>query len=208
MPETRYPIAPAYEGLSEKELIVRCQAGELEAFNILISRYEDRVINMTMHYVREYHQAVDEAQEIFLKIFRKIGSFKGDSTFSTWLYRVTTNHCLNSLRKRKSPGKGYPVSLDAENADGQLPVLRDSKAVTPEEVYAQKELRRQLVELIQKLPDPQRQVVMLCHYEQLSYVEIAEVLELPLTTIRSALFRARQRLKEWLERKEAGGDRR
>jgi RNA polymerase sigma-70 factor (ECF subfamily) len=201
MSATRYPIAPAYEGLSEKELIACCQEGELEAFNVLISRYETRVINMAMHYVREYHQAVDESQEIFLKVFRKIGSFKGDSAFSTWLYRVTANHCLNSLRKRKAPGKGYPLSLDQENADGQLPVLRDSKTVTPEEVYAQKELRRQLAELIQKLPEPQRQAIILCHYEHMSYVEIAEVLELPVTTIRSALFRARQRLKEWLEKK-------
>ncbi|NTV53221.1 MAG: sigma-70 family RNA polymerase sigma factor [Candidatus Firestonebacteria bacterium] len=196
-----YPIAPAYEGLSEKELITCCQGGELEAFNVLISRYENRVINMALHYVREYHQAVDEAQEIFLKIFHKIGSFQGNSSFSTWLYRVTANHCMNSLRKRKSPGKGYPVSLNQEDADGELPVLRDSKTVSPEEVYAQKELRRHMVALIQQLPDPQRQVIMLCHYEHMSYTEIAEVLELPLTTVRSALFRGRQRLKTWLEKK-------
>jgi RNA polymerase sigma-70 factor, ECF subfamily len=201
MSESRYPLAPAYEGLTEKELISRCQGGELEAFNVLISRYENRVINMAMHYVREYHQAVDESQEIFLKIFRKIGSFKGDSAFATWLYRVTANHCLNALRKRKNPGKGYPLSLDQENEDGQVPVLRDSKIVSPEEVYAQKELRRHMVELIQKLPEPQRQAIILCHYEHMSYTEIAEVLELPVSTIRSALYRGRQRLKEWLEKK-------
>jgi RNA polymerase sigma-70 factor (ECF subfamily) len=146
---------------------------------------------------------VDEAQEIFLKIFRKIGTFKGDSSFPTWLYRVTANHCLNSLRKRKSPGKGYLVSLEQEDAEGQLAVVRDSKSTDPEEDYARKQLRRQMVELIQQLPAPQQQALMLCHYEHLSYTEIAEVLELPVTTIRSALFRARQRLKELLEQKGA-----
>jgi RNA polymerase sigma-70 factor (ECF subfamily) len=205
MSEQRYPLAPKYEALAEKELIEYCQRGDLEAFNVLISRHETRVINLAMHYVRDYHQAVDEAQEVFLKIFRKINAFKGDSAFATWLYRVTTNHCLNALKRSERRGKGHSFSLDQENEEGQISVLRDSKSVSPDEVYAQKELRRHLVDLIHKLPDTQRQVVMLCHYEHMSYTEIAEVLELPVSTIRSCLFRARQRLKEWLEKK---GDRR
>ncbi len=201
MSETTYPIAPGYETLSEKELVERCQNGDLEAFNVLISRYETRVINMAMRYMRDYHQAVDESQEIFLKVFRKINSFKGDSAFATWLYRVTANHCMNALKRHQRRGKGYTLSLDQENQSGQVPVLRDSKSLNPDETYAEKELRREMVGLIEALPDTQRQAIMLCHYEHLSYTEIAEVMELPVSTIRSCLFRARQRLKEWIEKK-------
>lgn len=201
MAETQYPVAPDYEALPEKELISRCQSGNLEAFNVLISRYEERVINMALGYLRDYHQAVDEAQEIFLKVFRKINSFKGNSAFATWLYRVTANHCFNAAKRNRRHGQGYTVSLDREDEDGRLPVLRDSKAVNPEDVYARKQTRQQLAELIQHLPDLQRQMIVLCHFENMSYVEIAEIMEVPATTVRSSLFRARQRLKQLLEKK-------
>jgi len=199
----KYTVKPEYEALNEKDLVGRCQSGDLEAFNVLISRYETRVLNMSLRYLRDYHQAVDETQEIFLKIFRKINLFKGDSAFGTWLYRITANHCLNVIKSQRSAssGRDKTVSLDVAQEENYQGVLRDSKAERPDEVYARAELRRTISGLLVKLPASHRQVVILRHFEQMSYDEIAKVMELPVSTVRSCLFRARKQLKRMFERR-------
>lgn len=198
-----YPIHPEYAGLNEPDLVGRCQAGDLEAFNVLISRHETRVLNMAVRYLRDYHQALDETQEIFLKVFRKIRLFKGRSAFATWLYRITANHCLNVIKTDRGPGAvhRHAVSLDEAREENFQDLLRDEHAPKPDEASAWSELRETIVELIEKLPDQQRQVILLCHFEHLSYEEIGEVLEVPLTTVRSCLHRARQRLKRLLAKR-------
>jgi RNA polymerase sigma-70 factor (ECF subfamily) len=199
----KYLLQPEYERLSEPEIVGRCQNGDLEAFNVLISRYETRVLNLAVRYLRDHHRAVDEAQEIFLKVFRKIGMFKGQSAFGTWLYRITANHCLNVIKQRRhqAVGSDTSVSLDTAREESFPGLLQDPKATRPDEAYAQEALRRGLAELIDQLPEIQRQAIILCHYEHLSYEEIAAVLEVPTSTIRSCLFRARRQLRIWLEKK-------
>jgi RNA polymerase sigma-70 factor, ECF subfamily len=193
----KYPLRPEYTGLNEPDLVARCQAGDLEAFNVLISRHETRVLNMALRYLRDYHQALDETQEIFLKVFRKIRLFKGRSAFATWLYRITANHCLNVIKINRGPGAvhRHAVSLDEAREENFQEVLKDEAAPKPDEASAMAELRNTIAELLEKLPDQQRQVILLCHFEHMSYEEIAEVLEVPVTTIRSCLHRARQQLK-------------
>lgn len=200
-----YPIREDYQTLDEGRLVARCQAGDSEAFNVLISRYETRVLNMSLRYLRDYHQAVDETQEIFLKVFRKINLFRGDSAFGTWLYRITANHCLNVIKSRQSKvrGRNQTVSLDAAQDANIQGWLRDPKAERPDEAYARAELRRTLTALLDKLPVHQRQAVMLCHFEHMSYEEIAEVMQLSVSTVRSCLFRARLHLRK-LFRKRGG----
>jgi len=200
---SKYPVHPAYADLPESDIIARCRQGDLEAFNVLISRYETRVLNLTLRYLRDYHQAVDETQEIFVKVFRKIGLFKGEAAFGTWLYRITSNHCFNVLKQKRSGFGDRQKMISLESAQqGRYPqVWQDARAPKPDEVLAQEELRQLLLELIEHLAPVQRQVIVLRHFEHLSYEEIAAIMELPVTTIRSCLFRARKRLRILLTKK-------
>ncbi len=192
-----------YEKLAEPEIISACQGGDLEAFNELIRRYEKRVLNTAFRYLRDYQEAVDASQEIFIKVFRKLGGFQGKSSFSTWLYRVANNHCLNVHQKHQQAygGRSRMLSLDAAREDNAEYVFSDSKISPPDAVYDRKKLEQDMAAAIARLPDNQRQVIILRHYENLRYEQIAGIMEQPITTICSCLHRARQRLKNILEKK-------
>jgi RNA polymerase sigma-70 factor, ECF subfamily len=185
-------------------LVARCQGGDLEAFNVLIARYETRVLNLSLRFLRDYHQAVDETQEIFLKVFRKINLFKGDAAFATWLYRITANHCLNVIKARQGAAHGSDktFSLDAAEDGHHQGVLQDHSSEGPDEAYTRQELRRTIGKLLEKLPRHQRQAVILCHFENLSYGEIARVMGVTESTVRSCLYRARQHLRKMFLRRE------
>jgi len=197
----RYPLASAYIHLPEKEIIRRCQAGDCEAFNVLISRYENRVINLTVRYLHDYHQAMDAAQEVFVKIYKNIKNFKGNSAFNTWVYAVTTNHCFNILAKKKR-ALSSPKNISLDEAQENMPVIAlDSKSRRPDEEVQTKELNQRVRAAIAELPVDQQQMIILFHYENLSYEEIAEIVEAPISTVASCLFRARQNLRKILARK-------
>jgi RNA polymerase sigma-70 factor, ECF subfamily len=194
------PLQPDYKNLTDHEIVDRCQNGDVEAFNTLIRRYEIRVLNLALRFLHDYHVAVEETQEIFLKVFRKIRDFKKRSAFGTWLYRVTVNHCLSvSSRHQRSRLGGNPtLSLDVAQEEDYPLILNDPKALRPDEAYAEADLKRKLQELIDRLPWPQRECVMLRHFEHFSYNEAAAILNVPATTVRSALHRARMNLRHWL----------
>lgn len=197
-----YPVRPEYETLSEKDVVARCQNGDLEAFNFLISRYETKVLNLSLRYLRDYHQALDETQEIFLKVFRKIALFKGESAFGTWLYRITANHCMNviKIRRRNALGRERAVSLDTARDNHPVKTLPDLKTAGPDDACVRTEMQKTVVEMLETLPDIQRQIIILRHFELLSYKEIADILELRETTVRSCMHRARQRLKAMIQK--------
>jgi RNA polymerase sigma-70 factor (ECF subfamily) len=203
----KYPILPEYQNLAENEIIARCQSGDLEAFNALISRYENRVLNLTRRYLRDYQAAVDEAQEVFIRVFRKIKSFRGDSSFGTWLYRVTSNHCLNVLeqQKRQQENSGPLLSLDFSMEGGTYhEVLSDPKAVAPDAAFQNNELQSRIIRAMDRLPADQRQALVLFHYENMKYEQIAEIMELSISTVCSAIYRGRQHLKKILEKENSG----
>ncbi len=196
MKENRVPKSSAYETMDEEELIACCQNGDLEAFNILISRHEERVLNQAARYLTDYQTAVEAAQEIFIKVFKKINMFKGESSFKTWLYKITSNHCLNVIEKRKRQYYYKHLSFDEHGGDDPPLQQADQKIKPADQVLEDKQLAMTIHDAIAHLPQDQQQMIILRHYEELSYEAIAEIMQIPVSTVCSGLYRARQRLKK------------
>ena len=181
----------------EKALIERCKRGDLAAFNDLVRKYEKQVYNFAYRLTGNYDDANDVAQDAFLRVFNAIGSFRGDASFSTWLFRITTNVFLDE-RKR---AKAHPqASLDEYLELGESSVTRqiEDPSPTPEVVLEESERAQILSKAVSELPEYQRAMVTLYHGQQKSYEEIAEIMDLPIGTVKSRLNRARLALKEKL----------
>ena len=181
----------------EKALIERCKRGDLAAFNDLVRKYEKQVYNFAYRLTGNYDDANDVAQDAFLRVFNAIGSFRGDASFSTWLFRITTNVFLDE-RKR---AKAHPqASLDEYLELGESSVTRqiEDPSPTPEAVLEESERAQILSKAISDLPEYQRAMITLYHGQQKSYEEIAEIMDLPIGTVKSRLNRARLALKEKL----------
>ncbi|OQY04338.1 MAG: hypothetical protein B6I25_07050 [Planctomycetales bacterium 4572_13] len=188
--------------LDDSSLIHRCQRGDSEAMSCLIVKYQDRIYNTILKICQNHDDAAELTQDTFVKVLENIGSFRGKSSFYTWLFRVAVNHSLNYCKRRF---KLSPVSLDAENdqieeGKGKLAaVLADPNGVDPAAVAQQKELSQMLVNLIGRLQQEHRVVLVLRDIEQMSYAEIAEVLQIETGTVKSRLSRARAKLRQLLE---------
>ena len=192
------PEAPQKPDLAEADLVQRLKIREEEAFNELVKDYSDPVHNLAFRLLgRNREEAEDITQEVFLKAFRKIDKFRGDSSLKTWLFRITTNCVTNRfkygmrLKRRESLISNNP---DPENIRGP-----SSGAPTdPEKEYERKERREKIEEAILSLPESLRRVVILRDLEGLSYEEIAYVTSTPTGTVKSRLARGRERLRESL----------
>ncbi len=181
----------------EKALIARCKRGDLDAFNELIKKYEKPVYNFAYRLTGRYDDAQDVAQDAFVRVYNAIGSFRGDASFSTWMFRITTNVFLDERKKSKA----HPTSsLDEYITTEESSMARqiEDPSPTPEALTEGMERSQILEQAIQSLPDYQRAMVILYHTEQKSYEEIAEIMDLPIGTVKSRLNRARLALKEKL----------
>lgn len=184
--------------MSEQELIQLCQKGDVRAFEQLIEGYEKRIINYCYRMLGNAQDAEDAAQEVFVKVFRFIGSFTGQSSFSTWLYRIASNVCLDLLRKAKRRPQ-ESVSIYQYNEEGEefsLPI--EDKSPTPYEKAQQSEAQKALLAALEKLGEEQKRVVILRDIEGLSYEEIAAVTGVTPGTVKSRLNRARKSLQKYL----------
>jgi RNA polymerase sigma-70 factor, ECF subfamily len=182
---------------AEKTLIERCKKGDLGAFNELVKKYEKPVYNFAYRLTANYDDANDIAQDAFLRMFNAIASFRGDSSFSTWLFRITMNVFLDDRKRAKAhPHSSLDdyVTLEESNITRQI----EDQAPSPEELTEEKERNEILKNAIRSLPDYQRTMVVLYHTEQKSYEEISEIMEMPIGTVKSRLNRARLALKEKL----------
>ncbi|MBE6908123.1 MAG: sigma-70 family RNA polymerase sigma factor [Ruminococcaceae bacterium] len=178
--------------MEEKELIARCREGDEAAFEALVHMHEKKVYALCRRMCRDEDDALEAAQDAFLALWRGIGSYRADAAFSTWLYRLVSNACLDLLRREKK--RTGDVSLDDEEARIDTP----DSAPLPEEVVERAETMRMVREGLMALPDEYRQVLVLRETEQLSYTEIAAVTGLELGTVKSRINRARQALKNYL----------
>ena len=181
----------------EELLLEKSKAGDVEAFEKLIEIYQKKIFNLAYRMIGNFDDANDLAQETFIRVFRSIASFKGQSAFSTWIYRITTNVCLDELRKRKNKKE---MSLDAEIQleDGEMKRQIMSDDPLPDEVAERDEIRSIVSGAIDSLPEDQRLVITLRDIQGLSYDEIADVLDCPSGTVKSRINRARQALKNVL----------
>ena len=186
------------ERISEQALIQRCKDGDVGAFDELVTRYEKRVFNFAFRIAGNYDDASDVAQEAFIRVFNSIHTFRGDANFLTWVYRIVTNVYLDERKKSKSHRQTSLddlINLDENSVTRQIVDDRP----TPDQIVENKERALIVQKAINALPEYQRIIVTLYHMQHRSYEEIAEILHLPIGTVKSRLNRARLALLEILE---------
>ena len=180
----------------EAALVQRIQNGDADAFAVLMEEYQKKVYLLALRTVGNQQDAEDMTQEAFLRAYRSIHSFRGDSKLSVWLYRLTTNLCIDLLRSR---GRKPTVSLTVEDNDEDTQELDvTDERYDPEEIFQRRELQRAVQRGLAALPEDYRVILVLRELEGLSYAEIGEVLGLEEGTVKSRLFRARKKLCEFL----------
>lgn len=181
----------------ELKLIRRVQAGDAEAFEKLMLAHEKAVFNLALRMTENREDAEDVSQEAFLKAYRSLSDFRGESKFSVWLYRIVSNVCLDFLRrKRRRPSASLTVEDDeGEEVQWDVPDER----YTPERLLERKLTQEAVRKGLAALPENQRKILLLREIEGLSYEEIGEVLDLDPGTVKSRIFRARKRLCAFLE---------
>ena len=173
----------------DQELVARVQRGDKKAFDLLVLKYQQKVINLVSRYIRDQSETLDVTQEAFIKAYRALPNFRGDSAFYTWLYRIAINTAKNFLvaQGRRPPGS----DVDAETAE-QLDVgIRLKENATPERQLLTEEIARTVRQAVEELPEDLRTAITLREMEGLSYEEIANAMECPVGTVRSRIFRAR-----------------
>lgn len=185
--------------MEEMLLIKKAQKGDSDAFEILIEKYFKSIYNIAYRMANNQDDASDMTQEIMIKLFKNLGSFKGNSKFSTWVYRVASNTCLDELKKLN---RHNHTSLNAEydTGDGEVVFEAEDTSPTPDKVAEQRELKQIVASAIAKLNPDHRAVVVLRDIRGLSYEEIARVLNCSEGTVKSRLNRARTSLKEIIKK--------
>jgi len=181
----------------DMELVVRVQQGDKQAFDLLVRKYQNRVVSLVRRYVRNPMDAEDVAQEAFIKAYRALANFRGDSAFYTWLYRIAINTAKNWL---VSQGR-RPPSTDIDYADAESMDMsgRFSEHETPERLALQGEIIDNIQQAVDALPENLRTAITLREAEGLSYEDIADAMSCPVGTVRSRIFRARDAIDKKLK---------
>ena len=178
------------DNVTDKELIERVKNGEKAAYDLLVLKYQQRIVNLVSRFVRNHSDALDVTQEAFIKAYRALPNFRGDSAFYTWLYRIAVNTAKNYLAvQARRPSESEHDVSEIEQIEGNSALKEQA---TPENLLLKDELQATVLKAIENLPDDLRSAIMLREVEGLSYEEIATVMECPIGTVRSRIFRARE----------------
>ena len=185
-------------------LVQRVQRGDKTAFDLLVLKYQHKVVKLVTRYLRDPSDAEDVAQEAFIKAYRAIPQFRGDSAFYTWLYRIAINTAKNAIVSRdRSP---VDFNLDLQNVEESSSMqLRLADAETPESLLQTEEIRATVNQAIEALPEDLRTAIVLRELEGLSYEDIALAMDCPVGTVRSRIFRAREAIDKRLSEVFEGG---
>jgi len=187
---------------TDQQLVQRAQRGDLRAFDLLVLKYQGRIAALVSRYVSDAGEVEDVTQEAFIKAYRALGKFRGDSAFYTWLYRIAANAAKNHLvAKGRRPGADATIE-DAEGFDegGML-----SESASPEALAMGGELAEVVESALKALPDELKAALMLREFDGLSYDDIADVLGCPVGTVRSRIFRAREAVDQRMREQISGG---
>ena len=196
-PPDKPPASPAPAPLDEMELVRRARKGDLAAYDELVRRYQERIYATIYHMTANHEDANDLAQDTFIKAFRALRSFKGGSSFYTWVYRIAVNKTINFLKQRRNKVQMSLNDLDfnAEHDPDLVALISDK---TPRREVSLAELQEKLNAAMQKLSEPHRLVVTLHDVQGLSHEEVAKIMDCNIGTVRSRLFYARQQLQAYL----------
>jgi RNA polymerase sigma-70 factor (ECF subfamily) len=176
--------------VTDQQLVERVQNGDNKAFDLLVRKYQHKVVSLVSRYVNDHAEALDISQEAFIKAWRALPNFRGDSQFYTWIYRIAVNTAKNYLVSRGRRPTAY--ASDVDDQEDQTLQGRMKDVDTPEALALTDEIRDTVLAAIDALPEDLRTAIVLREIEGMSYDEIAEVMECPIGTVRSRLFRARE----------------
>jgi len=175
---------------TDQILVERVQKGDKRAFDVLVGKYQHKIISLISRYVSDHAEAMDVAQEAFIKAYRALGRFRGDSAFYTWLYRIAINTAKNHL---VAQGRRPPASdVDAQDAEQYQVDTRLKDRGSPEHEMLREEIEQTIHQAISNLPEDLRVAITLREMEGMSYEEIATTMDCPIGTVRSRIFRARE----------------
>lgn len=182
---------------TDQQLVERAQKGDNRAFDLLVKKYQHKIIGLISRYIHDHAEVQDVAQEAFIKAYRALGKFRSESAFYTWMYRIAINTAKNHLvsRGRRPPGSDMDIS-DAEVVDqsGRL-----SDIESPESSIARDQLEAAVFEAIAQLPEDLRTAITLRELDGLSYEDIAQIMQCPVGTVRSRIFRAREAVDKYIQ---------
>ena len=185
------------QNLLDEQLVERVQRGDKNAFNLLVKRYQHKVVNLVARYVNNPGDVPDVAQEAFIKAYRALPTFRGESAFYTWLYRIAVNTAKNYLTSQGRRPPSSDVEADEAEYYGGGEALQE--VATPENLALTDEIKRTVFAAIEALPEDLRTAITLREMEGLSYEEIAEIMDCPVGTVRSRIFRAREAIDKKLQ---------
>lgn len=182
---------------TDRQLVERVKRGDKRAFDLLVMKYQHKILGLVSRYLRDQDEVVDVTQEAFIKAYRALPRFRGESAFYTWLYRIAINTAKNHLVSKSRRPPDTDLDIDAGEFQDSSAVLRDIE--NPENRLATDQLEAVVYGAIGDLPEELRVAVTLREFEGLSYEEIAEVMDCPVGTVRSRIFRAREAIEKKIE---------
>jgi len=182
------------ENFSDADLIAGAINGAEHSFEELVQRYQRPIISYVYRFLNDYDASLDVTQEVFIKVYNSLERYSSEYKFSTWLYRIAHNAAIDHIRRHSKKEQ----SLESENQEGTYQMQLESSRPTPEDDRERSEWRTEIETVVKCLPTAYRELIVLRHGKDLSYVEIAEITALPLGTVKNRLFRAREMMREML----------
>lgn len=182
------------QSFSDVELIASALGGRESGFEELVRRYQRPIVAYVYRMLNDYEASLDVTQEVFIKVYNSLDKYSSEYKFSTWLYRIAHNAAIDHMRRNSQNLQ----SLETENADGAYQLQLESPAPSPEQERERSEWRSEIDAVVKCLPSAYRELIVLRHSKDLSYDEIAEVMNLPLGTVKNRLFRAREMMRDML----------